>query len=350
MPIVPLGRSNKFFDTPEPNLFASDYISQKKAKTIYAGAVNLAQNGGELHKKTPSGKKLGTYIGAIKTTNIKNANINSPNTRNSLVYADSYEDLLNVVKGKYLLTPPPSSDLATQFSPIGGQLYYGNFYATDYNLALADSGNLIDLEGVPRKADWINALLPLYPYILVDPRYSLFYGRCNQRDYVKNVTINGNMEIKYDFGTIIGSSKFSNRYRAQEIIKLLSSTLRGFEFPKSINFNLNNCGSKASLSPQSPNAPDLQIAAISGGNVTLSWYETFDGGAPIIKYYVYKNGSLAATITDIKSCENRYTIAGTTGDQFYVVAESQAAVNLLYDETQQYTIFTSPPSNVVVVP
>ena len=122
---------NRTFKTPQQNNFASDYISKKKAKTVYADCVNKAKNGrrknintSELlyHKNTRpdfSGKSMGIYRGDVWVS--KNE---------CLIGAHSYDALLTVTKGKWLETPPASPLVNST-----GDLWYGQFAVGDYRYA-----------------------------------------------------------------------------------------------------------------------------------------------------------------------------------------------------------------------
>ena len=118
MSIFNTSNNAKPYTVSQPQLNSSDRTAQLIAKTKYAAAVNLAKNGGVLVKRDGS-----KYVGTVHTNSV------------ALTSTASYADLLDVTKGKYLLTPPPSSKLATSFAPENGEVYYGNFTVTNYDRA-----------------------------------------------------------------------------------------------------------------------------------------------------------------------------------------------------------------------
>ena len=99
MSIFNSANHDKSFNGPQPQLNSSDRTAYLKSKTKYAAAVNLAKNGGVLTKANGA-----RYVGTVQTT------------RTGLTSASSYSDYMDVAKGKYLLTPPPSSNLATSLT------------------------------------------------------------------------------------------------------------------------------------------------------------------------------------------------------------------------------------------
>ena len=223
---------SKPFNVSQPQLNSSDRTAHLKSKTKYASAVNLAQNGGVLNKRDGS-----KYVGPVHTTSA------------ALTSADSYADLLDVTKGKYLLTPPPSSDLAASFT---GEAYYGNFMVTDY----AASGISTTMLGFPTvKA---TPPPPAYKYpnqlvlgttattatavtafnaanIVIDPEYRLFYGTgdCGERGYLKNVRLDA---------LDVSGNRAYNQQQAQRIIA--AQSLRGFQYPARVHLD---CGSSAHI-------------------------------------------------------------------------------------------------------
>ena len=179
MSINRTGPFGKPFNVPQPALSSSDRTAYLKSKTKYAAATNLAQNGGILVKSNGS-----RYVGTIHTTT------------SSLASANSYADLLEVTKGKYLLTPPPSSDLTESFSPQNGEVYYGNFAVTNYanaNIPVTALGFPTitgDPPTTPYEYQYPNQLVAASSgrittfnnsNIVVDPEFRLFYtlGTCN---------------------------------------------------------------------------------------------------------------------------------------------------------------------------
>ena len=296
---------SKPFNVSQPQLNSSDRTAHLKSKTKYASAVNLARNGGVLNKRDGS-----KYVGPVHTTSV------------ALTSADSYADLLDVTKGKYLLTPPPSSDLAASFSMHNGEAYYGNFMVTNY------AGIPATMLGFPTVKTTPSP--PAYKYpnqlvlgttatattvtafnaanIVIDPEYRLFYGTgdCGERGYLKNVRLDASMDVS--------GSRAYNQQQAQRII---AKELRGFRYPARVHLDLENCESKPSIAPVAPDAP-----VIYQTGPTISWLHGFDGGSPITGYTIYKNGAVVASIAP-QPCLTSYTLTAVSpGDQIWVTASN----------------------------
>jgi hypothetical protein len=103
------------FRKANQNLTSGENTRYTRQKTIFKGAINVAENGGKLIKKTKSGQSKGTYVGDIYTTT----------TGQKLIGAKSYEALYDVTMGKYLADP-----LAFGISDAGN-LWEGNLFVTD---------------------------------------------------------------------------------------------------------------------------------------------------------------------------------------------------------------------------
>jgi hypothetical protein len=355
----------KPYTVSQPQLNSSDRTAHLKAKTKYAAAVNLAKNGGVLVKRDGS-----KYIGTVHTNSV------------ALTSTASYADLLDVTKGKYLLTPPPSSNLETSFAPENGEVYYGSFAVTNY-----DRANIpVTMLGYPTI---INATAPAdseYEYpnrmvvfgfisgvaiynnttVIVDPELRLFYGpsTCGQRDYFKNVLIDPGIDVHWtsEAGTIISSRPY-NQQQAQRILANQAQSLRGFQFPTRVHFDLDNCKSKPSITPVAPDAPVIFISSQTEDTVTISWLHGFDGGSPITSqgsplynpiwgYTIYVNGTLITSIAP-KPCLNSFTLTVSPGDDIWVTASNCVPntqipiVDLFIPVT--CTTLTSGESNHVVI-
>ena len=180
------------FNLAYPQLNSSDRTANLKSKTNYAAAVNLAKNGGVLTKRNGS-----KYAGSVHTTST------------TVTSADSYADLLDVTKGKYLLAPPPSSGL-----DANGEIYLGGFMVTNYAIAKVPVTMMGFLNGIT----YPNKLLTTAT-IVVDPNLNLFYGLCNTRNYLKNVQL--------DTGISYAKSQ--------------ALRLRGFHYPARVSLNPVDC-------------------------------------------------------------------------------------------------------------
>ena len=121
------------FTTPTKNSYASDYIKNKKSKVIFSGTSDLAntivEQGGAFPLVTPSGH-LKPYQGTFGFSSSTQTQGALPSTY-CLNTARSYSDLLNITKGKYLLTPPnATTTIVTQIDDINfsTQLFCGPLY------------------------------------------------------------------------------------------------------------------------------------------------------------------------------------------------------------------------------
>jgi len=375
MSIFNTNNNAKPYTVSQPQLNSSDRTAQLKAKTKYAAAVNLAKNGGVLTKQDGS-----KYIGTVHTNSV------------ALTSTASYADLLDVTKGKYLLTPPPSSNLATSFAPENGEVYYGSFTVTNYDAASIpvtmlgfptinnlplhhheyEYPNQLVVSGTPSGTTTTPASTTVTAFnesnIVVDPEYKLFYGTttCGQRDYFKNVYIDPSIDVKWktEEGRTTISSRAYNQQQAQRILANQAQSLRGFQFPTRVHFDLENCGSKPSITPVAPDAPVIYISSqteTSPGSgfyvVTISWLHGFDGGSPITSgnnpdeihgYTIYYTSSdITPTHKSIspKPCLNSFTVTVLCGTEIYVTASN--CVPITQYQSSPCITLTSGPSNSV---
>jgi hypothetical protein len=352
MSIFNNGNFAKPFNVSQPQLNSSDRTANLRSKTKYAAAVNLAKNGGVLTKQDGS-----KYVGPVHTTTA------------TMTSADSYSDLLDVTKGKYLLTPPPSSNLDTSFSPASGDVFYGSFTVTDYAEAKIPV-TMLGAPGVTSANKYVNpnqlvaaSTTPPPPFnntsIVVDPEYRLFYGKktCGMRDYFKNVRIDPNADVRWtDADGVVHSSRPYNQQQAQRILAHEAQRLRGFQYPARVHLDLDNCESKPSITPVAPDAPVIYISSQTLTSdepelftVTVAWPHGFDGGSPITSYTVYTSTGESYTV-DPQPCLNSYTlynIALTT--QISVTASNCIPQSTWASGTPapHCTPMTSPKSNPV---
>ena len=343
MPILNNSISNPF-NAPQPQLNSSDRTAHLKSKTKYAAAVNLAKNGGTL-KKTDGSQ----YVGTVQTTS------------STMTSASSYADLLDVTKGKYLLTPPPSSNLTSSFQPSTGDVYYGNFAVTNYtnaNIPVTVLGfpTVVnnDTYAYPNQLVYSStsagpSLVPTSfnnSNLVVDPDCRVFYSRgtCDTRNYFKNVRIDATVDVSITIGgVVVQSSRPYNEQQAQRIIAHQAQSLRGFQFPTRVHLDLDNCDSKPSITPTAPDAPVIYVSSRNGNTVTISWLYAFDGGSPITAYTVYVNGTLVAQVAP-QPCLNTYTFTVTPPADIWITAS-----NCVPNATSGCTTLTSGQSNRVAV-
>jgi hypothetical protein len=378
MSIFNSGNFSKPFNVSQPELNSSDRTAYLRYKTKYAAAVNLAKNGGVLVKRDGS-----RFVGPVQTTSA------------SVVSAASYADLLDITKGKYVLTPPPSSDLSTAFSPANGDVYYGNFTVTNYQAAdvpvtalgyptintALDPDQYVYPNQLVRAAASTSTLALTAPLafnsanIVVDPNLHLFYtkGTCGTRNYFKNVRVDPSIDVTWSTETEVGSEVVSSRpYNEQQAQRILANQaykLRGFQYPIPLHLDLDNCESRPSITPVAPDAPVISIVnQVATGEgvytVTISWLYAFDGGNPISTgpspltnpiwgYTIYTSAGGLIQSTAPSSCLNTYTLTGVTvGTDIWITAsncvpKTSWPTGVFLVET--CTTLTSGPSNRVTV-
>ena len=375
MSIFNSGNFSKPFNVSQPELNSSDRTAYLKCKTKYAAAVNLAKNGGVLVKRDGS-----RFVGPVQTTSA------------SVVSAASYADLLDLTKGKYVLTPPPSSKLSTAFSPSNGDVYYGNFTVTNYQAdgipvtalgyptinTAPDPDQYVYPNQLVRAATSTLALTAPLVFnstnIVVDPNLHLFYikGTCSTRNYFQNVLVDPSIEVTWSTETAVGGEVFSSRpYNEQQAQRILANQaykLRGFQFPTPVHLDLDNCESRPSITPVAPDAPVISIVnqvATGAGvyTITISWLYAFDGGSPISTspspstnpiwgYTIYTSTGFIQS-TAPSSCLNTYTLTNVPlGTDIWITASNCVPKNRWNRGVflvVTCTTLTSVPSNRVTV-
>jgi len=90
----------KCFTNVADDINSGEYISRKKAKTIYKNGVDLARQpiSGIYYKKSKTGQQKGKYTSDVYISN-------NSNSKGCLIGAKNYDTLLSVTKGKYLSNP-----------------------------------------------------------------------------------------------------------------------------------------------------------------------------------------------------------------------------------------------------
>ena len=228
------------FITPIKNSFASDYINNKKAKVKFAGTSNLAntvaQQGGVLPLRTPSGHLKpyqGTY-GFSSATSTQGA----PPSAYCLNQARSYNDLLDITKGKYLLTPPNPTTSCIELNQLNfsSQLYSGTLYHNDYvgvSETVIFNNGITGATGATGAVNKIiyNPLTTANQWINVDPSYNLFYSSTgclisDNKNILDTVTVRQNS----------GAQREVDRFLNLEL-------LNGFYYPSKflLNYNSSEC-------------------------------------------------------------------------------------------------------------
>lgn len=230
------------FITPRKNTFASDYINSKRAKVMFSGTSDLAntmiQQGGRLPVVGRSGylkPYQGTY-GFSSSTATQGA---APSSY-CLNQARSYRDLLDITKGKYLLTPPNPRNTVININDVNfsADLFCGVLYkkgitgvvgeSVIFNNALTGgatgptgASNKIIYDPSTTANQWIN----------VDPSFNLFYSKdeclvLHDRSILSDVIMRDNAEaqktvdryLNIDVQGFMYPTKFSLKYNPKDCI------------------------------------------------------------------------------------------------------------------------------------
>lgn len=128
------------FSRANQNITAGENTKYKKQKTIFKGAVNVAEHNGFLLKGRRINGKFqpkGVYIGDIYTSHVSPTALNKTQTQ-SLVGAKSYESLYDVTMGKYLADP-----LAFGIAD-SGNIWEGNVYVSDLSGIIGMTASILD--------------------------------------------------------------------------------------------------------------------------------------------------------------------------------------------------------------
>ena len=224
--------------TKSSNSDASDYVNNLRAKVKFAGTSNLARTvsaqGGLLPLRTPRGHLKpyqGTY-GFSATT----VTANSPKTY-CLNTSRSYRDLLDITKGKYLLTPPnPVGQPITLNNTDQSNLYDGVFFENVYKgtaeFIYSTSTFGTDPNTIIYYPPGTSNPYPLANQLIyVDPSYNMFYKSqsCSAPDsYFRNIKIRNDLGVE-------GNEQLT---RAANL-----NLLTGFTYPVkfSLDYNPGDC-------------------------------------------------------------------------------------------------------------
>ena len=228
------------FATPTKNSYASDYIKNKKSKVIFSGTSNLAstivQQGGAFPLVTSLGhlKPYQGTFGFSSTTQTPGA----PPSSYCLNQARSYNDLLEITKGKYLLTPPnATTTTVTQLSDINfsTQLFCGTLYQkgnTGVNESIifnnSLSGGVAGPTGASNKIIY-NPATTANQWIKVDPSYNL---------------LNNGSSCESDGSNVLTDVTIRRNIRAQrKLDRYLNLDVQGFKYPVkfSLEYNPDDC-------------------------------------------------------------------------------------------------------------
>jgi hypothetical protein len=128
------------FSRANQNITAGENTKYKKQRTIFKGAVNVAEKNGFLLKGRKINGKFqpkGVYIGDIYTSHVSPTDPNTTQTQ-SLVGAKSYESLYDVTMGKYL-TDPLAFGIANS-----GNIWEGSVYLSDLSGIIGMTATILD--------------------------------------------------------------------------------------------------------------------------------------------------------------------------------------------------------------
>ena len=231
---------NRAFTRPlkNANSNASDYVNNLRAKVKFAGTSNLARTvatqGGMLPLRTPQGHLKpyqGTY-GFSATT----VTANSPKTY-CLNTSRSYRDLLDITKGKYLLTPPnPTVQNITLDEIDSSELYNGVFFENVYkgNAESIYSTSAFGIDNntiIYTNSSGLLTSSNSNQLIFVDPSYNMFY---ESQSCIEDSTYFRNVEIRTDLGV-------TGKEQLDRVLNLY--LLNGFKYPSkfSLDYNSGDC-------------------------------------------------------------------------------------------------------------
>lgn len=213
------------FTTPNKDLYSSDYTQYLRSKTKYSTSANLAktmvENGGSLPKT--DNDLIKTYKGPYT---FSSTDLSNPNGVYCINQSRSYEDLLDITKGKYLSTPQIlNSTYITKDKLQVSQLYNSVFFDFDYE------GPALQLTlpspGVPENTIVYDITTDNDQLIYVDNTYSLFY---NSKDDCYRSLFN------FDYITL--NNRTVDAVLAMRRIQI-QNLLNGFTYP--CKFTLDTC-------------------------------------------------------------------------------------------------------------
>ena len=260
--------SKRTYPIPNKNLSGSDYIQNKRAKQLFSGTSSLAktiiQQNGNFPLLTPSGK-LKPYQGTFGLS----GRSEDGNKTYCLNTSHSYRDLLDITKGKYLITPPNvANDNNIQLTDVSNsqKLYNGLYYIYTYNSSNALAYMYPGYPNTP--ASYVGNKIQYdittnaNQRIIVDPSYVITYSSesCVLHPNVgRNITINNDYDSKFSFNRTINLD-----------------LLTGFQYPIKFNMeyddgdciNVNNDIQSAYALPAEPN------------NITPPVINGFEEGSP----------------------------------------------------------------------
>ncbi len=314
----------RVFSTPNQNLYSSDYIQFKKSKIKYKATVDLAktmtENGGSLPMTTNNVIK--TYKGPYKFSSTFLPN--NPNGTYCLNQSTSYEDLLDITKGKYLLTPPPLDIPALNKNNINiSQLFNGPFIDSTFQG--------VGLQMVVSPAPDANTLLynvdtSYNQLIYVDPTYSLFY---NTREQCYTSLFNFNyITLNNSYLAFMAMKKIQNK-----------NVLNGFHYPMKFALPYDDIYCLDSFNDVQGDTiiPIIITNAYNidppNNNIYFDWFPpVFNGDILEGPYKVtYTVNGATTTVPNLPYNITTYTIPGSsnTNHQYTIYVEKQDGIQLI---------------------
>ena len=309
--------TRRVFKTPTKNSYASDYIKNKKSKVIFSGTSNLAstivEQGGAFPLVTPSGH-LKPYQGTFGFSSSTQTSGEMPSTY-CLNTARSYSDLLNITKGKYLLTPPNVTTMTiTQLNDINfsTQLFCGNLYEkgkTGVNESIIFNSSITGVTGATGAANKIiyNTSTTANQWIKVDPSFNMLHNGSSCESEKSNVLTD--VMIR------------RNIHAQRKLDRYLNLDVQGFKFPVKFSLNYEPEDCMNSNNDIQPVVNELSFTSsfltrtIADGSFLIPSFVTFNSTVPVI--YSSSNPAVA-TISG-----NTVTIVGIAG--ITTITASQAA-------------------------
>ena len=215
------GSSNK------SNSTSSDYTIANKQKTIFTGIVN------QVNSPTKFVKSNGQSYN-------KNFKINNCN---ELTSSKSYDLLLDVTKGRRIANPLLPTSNGTTIGTSSNEAWSGNLYSINYNNKGIDNvvdtsynagnDNTIIFPMTQTAIDADSSWNGLYPGVMIDPSYQLFYDACSLRNNNGNGNVWRNNLVDMSLSNIDFTQ---NNYYKQHTLN--SQKLYGMNFPEKVKFDI----------------------------------------------------------------------------------------------------------------
>ena len=279
--------SKRTFTTPNKELCSSDYTQNLRSKTKYSTSANLAKtmvdNGGSL--PMTDNNVIKTYKGPYT---FSSTDLNNPNGVYCINQSKSYEDLLDITKGKYLLTPQRlNSTYITKDNLQVSQLYNSVFFDFDYE------GPALQLTlpapGVPENTIVYDNTTNNQQLINVDNTYALFY---NSKDNCYSSLFN--------FGYITLNNRTIDAVLAMRRIQI-HNLLNGFTYPR--KFALETCLNPVNDVNYDTFIPIIitnatNVNTLSNTTLDITWYPPVLNGEVLINgaYRILYSGPTSGEI------------------------------------------------------